>query len=566
MKFNEFNYERPDLEALKKEILDHVDALKQAESPEDALAAVHEIQAIQNRIQTLSVLVYIRHSIDTRDTFYEEEQAFWDENGPLISEWVNAYYRAVLESPHLEDLKKELPATFFQLIELDLKIFSPEIISLMQKENKLGTEYGKLIASAEIEYKGEVYNLPGLAKFAQSTDRAERKEVSLLSSTFFADNCEEIDRIYDEMVKVRTEMAHQLGFDNFIEMGYARMKRLDYTREDVEVYRKEVLKEIVPLVQDIYQRQADRLGLDSLKSYDLPLSFPSGNAKPEGSLDELVAKARQMYEERSSETHEFFEFMLDHDLMDLETKKGKQGGAYCDYIPDYDAPFIFSNANGTAHDVETLTHEAGHAFQVYESRWVDTPECVWPTHESCEIHSMSMEFLTWPWMDLFFQDATEKFKYDHLSGTAIFLPYGVLVDHFQHEVYEHPEMTPQERRAKWRELEQQYNPWKDYSEDPFLAAGGYWFRQGHIFNAPFYYIDYTLAQVCALQFWVRSHVEQDATHWQDYLAICKVGGTQSFTQIVETANLKSPFEEGSLTQVASAIREYLDQVPESALE
>ena len=405
-----------------------------------------------------------------------------------------------------------------------------------------------------------------MAKFAQDPDREVRRQASELVGAFYNDHEAEFDRIYDQLVKVRDQIAKTLGFKDFVEVGYLRMNRLDYNRQQVEVYRQEILEHVVPVVNKLYQRQADRLGLESLKPYDLEYKFQSGNAMPQGTPEEILAAGVKMYHELSPETGEFIDFMVDRELLDLVTKPGKASGGYCTYLPDYEAPFIFSNFNGTAADVDVLTHEAGHAFQVFQSRWIQTPECVWPTFESCEIHSMSMEFLAWPWMELFFGSQTLKYKFTHLSGGLIFLPYGVLVDHFQHEVYEHPEMTPAERRATWRRLERQYVPWKEYEADSFLDRGGFWFRQSHIFASPFYYIDYTLAQVCAFQFWKRSQIDDDPSVWTDYLNICRTGGTKSFLKIVAEANLKSPFEPGSLVETVHAIEQYLDDIPESAFQ
>ena len=561
MKFNEFNYSRPDLSEAKKAFQTHLTELKAASSSEAALAAVKAIQKLQSELETDQTLASVRQSIDTRDAFYEQEIEFWDENQPIIEEWVTDYHRAVLSSDHRKSLAEHLPETFFMIAENSLKVFDASIIPLLQKENKLTTEYGKLTASAEIEYKGETYNLSGLSAFQQSTDREERQTVTGLLSNFFESNQDEFDRIYDELVKTRHQIALELGFKDFVEVGYARMNRLDYDRSDVEVFRQEVLTHVVPLANEIFERQAERIGIDDLKFYDLPLEFENGNAKPIGTPEEIVANGVKMYHELSPETGEFIDFMVEKDLLDLVTKPGKEGGGYCTYIPNFESPFIFSNFNGTSDDIDVLTHEAGHAFQVYQSRWIDTPETLWPTYESCELHSMSMEFFAWPWMELFFGDQTEKYKYSHLAGAATFLPYGVLVDHYQHVVYENPEMTPTERRAAWRELEQQYNPWKDYDGNSFYENGGLWFRQGHIFGSPFYYIDYTLAQVCAFQFWKRSQVDQDTTAWEDYLKICHTGGTKTFGAIIEEANLKSPFEKGNLEAVIVSIREYLNSVP-----
>lgn len=557
MRFSEFSYERPNLALFKEDFYQQIEAIKHAEQASQAKEAIQHIQTIQGKIETLSTLVSIRNSIDTKDTFYEEETSFWDEQLPVITEWDTDYYRAVLNSPFLAALEDVFPPTLVKMAENALKTFHPDIISLLQEENKLATAYDKLVASAEIDYKGKTYNLSGLGKFSQSIDREERKTVQALISQFFESHMDQFDRIYDDMVKVRDKMAKQLGFKDFVEMGYARMNRLDYDRNDVEVYRKEVLTHVVPVAQDYFRAQQDRLGLDHLYYYDLAIEFKDGNATPKGTPEEILAHAVQMYHELSPETGKFIDFMTEHELLDLVTKPGKRAGGYCTYINDYKSPFIFSNFNGTSHDVDVLTHEAGHAFQVFESRWIPTPELTFPTYESCEIHSMSMEFFAWPWMSLFFEDQTEKYKYSHLGSAITFLPYGVLVDHFQHEVYEHPTMTPAERRAKWRELEAQYVPWKDYADNTFLSQGGFWFKQGHIFSSPFYYIDYTLAQMCALQFWQRNHVQKDPNAWADYLNLCQAGGTKSFLQLVALGHLKSPFEAGNLKEVAQDVHDYL---------
>jgi M3 family oligoendopeptidase len=256
--------------------------------------------------------------------------------------------------------------------------------------------------------------------------------------------------------------------------------------------------------------------------------------------------------------------MQENNLMDLVAKKGKAGGGYCTYIENYKSPFIFSNFNGTSGDIDVLTHEAGHAFQVYSSRHFEIPEYYWPTYEACEIHSMSMEFFTWPWMELFFEEDTDKYKFSHLSDALLFLPYGVSVDEFQHWVYENPEATPKERKLKWREIEKKYLPHKDYDGNKYLENGGFWQRQGHIYNSPFYYIDYTLAQICAFQFWKRSRENQEEA-WADYVNLCKLGGSMSFTKLVEAANLISPFEAGCVESVVGVIENWLNSVDDKKL-
>ncbi len=381
---------------------------------------------------------------------------------------------------------------------------------------------------------------------------------------FFKEKEADLDRIYDELVKVRTKIAKKLGYKNFVELAYARMKRADYDAEMVKGFRKQVLENIVPEATALRERQRKRLGLDKLYFYDEALAFNSGNAIPKGNPEWIIENGAKMYSELSPETEEFFNFMVDNELMDLVNKKGKAGGGYCTYIADYRSPFIFSNFNGTSGDIDVLTHEAGHAFQVYSSRDYELPEYHFPTFEACEIHSMSMEFFTWPWMDLFFKEDTEKYKFNHLMSALTFIPYGVTVDEFQHEVYENPDMTPAERKAKWRKIEKKYLPHRDYDGNDYLERGGFWYQQGHIFGTPFYYIDYTLAQICSLQFWKKSRENRDAA-WNDYLTLCKAGGSRSFLELVELANLISPFKDGCIHSVMGPIKEYLDSVEDSKL-
>ena len=449
------------------------------------------------------------------------------------------------------------------LFRSQLQTFSEEIIDDLIRENKLVTEYDKLVASAKLNFEGEIRNLSQMRPFMESKDRDIRKKASETMIGFFQENEKEFDRIYDELVKVRDKMARTLGFSDYVEMGYKRLSRSDYDSNMVANYRKQVYEDLVPVVAELKDRQRKRLGLKELKHYDEPLEYLTGNAIPKGNPDWIIDNGKKMYGELSKETDEFFSFMVERELLDLVSKKGKMAGGYCTIIPDYKSPFIFSNFNGTSGDVDVLTHEAGHAFQSYMSMGFELPEYGFPTLEACEIHSMSMEFITWPWMELFFKEEVDKYKFSHLVGAINFIPYGVTVDEFQHFVYENPTATPDERKAKWREIEKKYLPFRDYEDNEFLNNGGYWFRQGHIFSSPFYYIDYTLAQVCAFQFWIKTMQDREKA-WDDYLRLCKAGGSLSFLKLVELANLDNPFVDGTIKRVVKPLKEWLDNIDDSS--
>ena len=564
MNFNDYKYEHLDLEKIKGEFSELIDSFEKAENVEGQIEAFDKIIKLRNHIETMQTLVSIRHSVDTNDEFYDKKNEYMDEISPILFGFTNDFYKALVNSKFKDELIKKYGKLLFDLAENTLKVFSNEIIPDAQEENRLSSKYSKLIASAKIDFDGKELNLSQMVPYTQSKDRNVRIEAAKKVAQFFAENQEEFDNIYDSLVKVRTKMAQKMGYKNYVEFGYKQLSRLEYDAKMVEGYRKQVLENIIPLHTELRKRQEKRLGVEKLRFYDEAIKFNSGNADPHGSPEWILSHGKTMYKELSKETDEFFIFMTENNLLDLLSKKGKMSGGYCTYIPEHKAPFIFANFNGTAHDIDVLTHEAGHAFQVYQSRGFDVPEYLWPTYEACEIHSMSMEFLTWPWMNLFFENDTDKYKFIHLSEALLFIPYGVTVDEFQHWVYENPEVTPQQRREKWLEIEKKYLPTRDYGEVNELKNGIFWFRQGHIFSSPFYYIDYTLAQVCAFQFWIKSREDREKA-WQDYLNLCKLGGSKSFFELMKSANLKNPFEEGTLAAVIPKIKEYLDSVDDMNL-
>lgn len=556
-KFTNYYYTRPSMDEIQIKFEEFLLIFNQAASAEEQIKAVNDINVIRANFDTMRTLSSIRHSINTQDAFYEKENDFFDEASPLYAKYENDLALALFNSRFSNELEGAFGKHLFNLIEISLKTFKPEIISDLQLENKLVTQYDKLKASAQIEFEGNTYNLAQMTPFLQSINRETRRLAEISVVGFYEQNEAKFDDLYDELVRVRTKIAKTLGFDNFIQLGYARLGRTDYNEQMVQNYRRQVYEDLVPVVIDIVKAKEKRLGIDSLKSYDLALNFLSGNPTPKGDRLWLTENASKMYHEMSKETGIFFDFMTNHELLDLDSRHGKRSGGYCTYITNYQSPFIFANFNGTSGDVDVLTHEAGHAFQVYSSRHFTIPEYLFPTLEACEIHSMSMEFFAWPWMDLFFQEDTMKYYYSHLSESLIFIPYGVSVDEFQHVVYQNPSLTKDERKAKWREIEQKYTPYKVYEMD-FLKRGGFWFRQGHIFQTPFYYIDYTLAQVCAHQFFIKNQEDHEKA-WNDYYRLCQAGGSMPFLALLQVANLNNPFENGTIKRIIPSLQKWLSE-------
>lgn len=559
MKFSDYAYQRPELQSFKSSFQEVLNQFINAPNVEQQANLLQELNALRVDFDSMASICSIRHSINTNDKFYETENQFFDEHYPETAELINDYYRALLKSTFRKDLETTFGNQLFVLAELSLKTFEPEILQDLKDENKEGTAYNQLKARAKIEFRGQTYNLSSISPLELDLDRNTRKEAQDAKWEFFESNATEVEGIYDRLVKLRHGMANKLGYKNYIPLGYARMRRSDYGPEQVAVFRKQILEQIVPIATELYKQQAKRIGLEKLEYYDLALGFPDGNPTPKGEAPWMEEQAGKMYHELSAETDEFYRYMWDNELMDNSAKDGKMTGGYCTFIGKYQSPFIFSNFNGTSHDVTVLTHEAGHAFQCYAtSRNQNLYEYLWPTYEACEIHSMSMEFFTWPWMQLFFKEDTDKFMYEHLSGAVQFLPYGVAVDEFQHVIYENPGMSPADRNRAWRDIEKKYLPHRTYEGNKFLDKGGFWHRQSHIFTSPFYYIDYVLAQICAFQFWKRSLEDKEAA-WKDYVNLCKAGGSKSFLDLVKLAGLKSPFDEGTVEWAVQPIKEFFEK-------
>ena len=552
MKFSEYKYERPSFDDINKKIVLLIDEMKKSNDFEEFDKNIVEINKIRNHVESMKTLASLKYSINTHDESISLENKYWDERGPEYKKIDKLFYEAIVNSDFEKEIEQKYGKHFYRLVEFSLKEFSEDIVEELKIENKLCSEYTKLLASAKILYDGKYNNLSQMNKYMLSDNREERKKSSEQFYNYFESIEDKFDSVFDELVKVRDRIAKKLGYDNFVELGYIRMKRTEYNESDVVKFRDEVREKWIPLVYEFNNQKKKRLGIEELKYYDDDVEYPGWNMEPETDYDETIEAASKMYHELSKETGEFFDFMVENGFMDLETKESKGFGGYCTYIPEIKAPFIFSNFNKTFDDVDTLTHEAGHAFQLYMSRNIDMPEINFPTLDCCEIHSMSMELLTWPWMKLFFKDNDEKFKRTHMATIVRLIPYCMIVDEFQHIIYKNPELTPLERKSEWRRLEKIYTPWKDYDKNDFLEKGCWWFKQGHIFKNPFYYIDYALAEVCALQIW--SDMEEDYDRvLNSYMEICKDAGKRSFVETVEKGNLKSPFEKGCLDNIIEKI-------------
>lgn len=556
-KFCEMQYVRPDGEALLQKIREATMQLRDSGDFETAKTIFWSVQEKATHFETMSSLAYVRNTINTKDAFYEKEMEYLFGIQPKLNVEMKAFHEVLLASAFLADFEKELGEHYVQQIKADIRLTDACNVELQVKESMLKQEYSKTAATPTTQFHGEELNFYGLLKKMQSDDRLIRKEAMEAWAALYESISEKLDSIYRELMKLRLQMAENLGFSSYEEMVFLKMGRYTYTPKDLAVFRRQVCEHVVPICEKLFENQRQRLGIDTLHYYDESIVFPDGNAMPIGTTQELLEKAGKMYREISKETGDFFDFMLAYDLFDLETRNGKQQGGYCTTFPDYKAPFIFSNFNGTDADIDVLTHEAGHSFEAYEAmRRIPLTEQTFSTSEVAEIHSMSMEFFTYPWMELFFGEHAEKYRKSHLWDALECVPYMACVDEFQHRVYEEKLFDAMERRKIWSELEKKYMPWRDYDGNAFLENGGFWMQKQHIFMEPFYYIDYALARFGSLEYY--GHMMQDyQSAWEDYYHLCCAGGSRSYPELLKIGNLSSPLEEGTVKKILDSIEEYI---------
>ena len=548
MKFTQMPYERVDFDKVKAEFAELEAGLDKATSGQEQMEVHRRYYELTGHVMTQMTLAEIRHDIDTTDEFYSAEQDFYDQNGPVFRNLCVSYQKKLYHSPYRAYLEERIGKVAFKNIELGMKSVDDKILPLMQEENAIQTEYNKLLATAKIAWRGETLNLSLMNPYLHSSDRGIRAEAWKKYTAFFEENQEQLDDIYDRLGKNRTKQGEAMGYENYLPLGDARMMRNCYDRSDMGEFRKQVKRDFVPFAEKLHERRRQRLGIDHLLYIDEGVYFPQGNPAPIGTPEEILQAGQKMYRELSKETGEFMDFMRENELFDVLGRKTKKTGGYMTYLPDFGAPFIFANFNGTSGDADVITHECGHAFQWYVVKDDPIREHWDITMETAETHSMSMEFFTEPWIDRLFGSDASRYVEMHFEDAMMFIPYGTMVDEFQNIIYEDPSLDPKSRKTVWRDLEKQYKPHLDYGDNAYLNAGGFWQKQHHIYDLPFYYIDYCIAGTNALQYKVWMDQDYKAA-WNSYLTLCKLSASDFFPGLMSAAGLRNPFEDGCLAYI-----------------
>lgn len=552
MNFKDMPYSRIEYEELEKRYKELIEELENASDASAAMEVIKKKYALWEDMTPME-LSYVRHDMDVNDSFYSEEQAYYDEIGPKLTDLSNQLDKLLYESPYRSDIEKETGHLTFDIMECNLKGFDAAIIPLAQEENNLLAEHSRITSNILVEWNGEQIISTAMGQYLESDDREIRRRASLAVADAWEKHRPELEALYDKLVHNRDKQAKQLGMSNYTELSYYRRYRIGYGVKEVFAFREEVKKHLVPFMEKLEERRRERLGYDKLYFYDGGIYFNEGNPKPLGGTEECLELTRKMYHELSPETAEFIDFLLDNHLYDVEVRQGKRGGGYMTSFEKYRAPFIFANFDGTSENAYVMCHEGGHAFQNYLKRSEDIRDKCSLVSEAAETHSMSMEFFAIPYMELFFGDRAEDYAAMHLESAVNLIASECRQDEFQQLVYENPDMGPEERNALWKKLGEAYFPFANNEGNAYLSGGCSWQKIPHMFQWPFYAIDYALAEVCALQYaeWMNRDFKEA---WESYLKFCMQTGVLDFPELVEAAGLSSPFEKDGLCRLIKGLK------------
>ncbi len=554
-KVSEMPYNRPDKDKVINKLNILGNKLDNSLDINEVLNILKEYCEEIKVLRTLYILAQIRFTQDTRVKEYIDEKNFWDETLPLFKVADTSFQNKIINSKFRCELEKHFPKVMFKSMELAISVLDERLVPLKIEEAKKVSEYTMLMSNLLIDYNGETLPPSGIMKYASYVDRSLREGAFVALGSKYMEVEDKISSIYDDLVKIRTKQGKLLGFDNYSKLGYANMNRTCYDKNDIKLFKENVKKYIVPLVCDIKNKVKKDLNLDSITFYDDAI-YTKNSCDPYGTIEEKFDAAEKMYHEMNIEAGNLFTHMRKIEAFDVESRPGKWGGGYMEEIPLYKTPFILANFNGSMDDVATFTHEFGHSLNGHFNFKHEYEELYTLSMETAECHSMGMEFMTYPWMKYFFKDRLDDFYFNHIASSISFIPYGTIVDAFQQYVYDNPDVSPNDRIEYWKKLEKEFLPYMDNTNIPFYGEGRRWMRQAHIFEVPFYYIDYCLAQFVSFQFLSESLIDYDKA-LEKYLAFSKLGPTKSFIELLELSGLKSPFKEESFIEVTSSIKKLL---------
>jgi len=523
--------------------------------------AISDSSNLAEHISETGALLYIGMTCDTENEKKKNEFLYFVENvRPKLSEFSDALNRRIAEHPSLEDLSERYTLMIRGIIS-DIEIFRTENIPLGVEQTKLVTKAQGITGAMTVEFEGKERTFPEMKAFLESNDREKREKAWKSMVNRWMDDSEDLSEIFDELIKIRHQIALNAGFDTYTDYMFRAMHRFDYSVEDCLTFHDSIEKVCMPIVKDINEKRRVAFGLEKLSPWDVNEKTGSGPdisgerpLKPFESVQEMVTKLSQLFHNMSEDLGNKFDKLVEMDTLDLETRKGKAPGGYQYYLEKSRVPFIFMNAAGLQGDLETMIHESGHAFHSLYCGHLDLiDERNYPI-EFAEVASMSMELLTQDEWGIFYENSNEvnRARISHLEGVVYLLPWIATIDAFQHWIYANPDHTRDERKEYWLSLREKFGSdmnWNGNEEFRELS----WQQQGHLYGVPFYYVEYGIAQLGALQLW-QTHRKDPEKALIDYSNAMELGNTKTLPDLFAAAELKLGFDEKHLNSLIKEVK------------
>ena len=527
---------------------------------------IRDASELSEHISEKGALLYIAMTCDTESE--EKRSSFLDfvENiRPKLSEFSDSLNRRLVE----HEAVGNLPARYDLMIRSmknDIDIFRKENIPLGVEQTRLVTESQTINGAMTVEFDGNEYTLPEMRRYLESNDRSIREGAWKAVVNRRMQDEERLSEIFDELVSLRHKIAKNAGFETYTDYMFRAMERFDYSKEDCLEFHDAIEAVCVPLMREINSERVGTLELGSLKPWDVnektgvgPDLHGRAPLRPFENVDEMVEKLSTLFHNMSNDLGEKFDKLVEMDTLDLDTRKGKAPGGYQYYLQKSRVPFIFMNAAGLQGDLETMIHEAGHAFHsIYCSHLELIGERGYPI-EFAEVASMSMELMTQDqWGEFYDADDADRARIGHLEGVIFLLPWIATIDSFQHWIYSNPEHSREERAIVWNSIRDRFGSKMDWGEYSIFRDVS-WQQQGHLFGVPFYYVEYGIAQLGALQLWRTQRKDQQKA-LTDYSNAMRLGNTKTLPELFNAADIELGFSEKHLSSLIQEVRTAMSEL------
>lgn len=518
---------------------------------------IDKFNEIRDHYLTLYWISYIGYLKDIKNSKYLNTEKLISKYESIIDNLVNEYFKCLINYKYKEELINYIGNRNYEMAGNQSIIVSNDISKLRIREKELCMQYRKTLMSLKFTFDNKEMNLSGLSSYYNVSDEKLRKASYDKRYKILESLEQELDVIFDNLVKVRTEIANKLKFNSYADLCFVKMNRIGYTYNDLDLLKENVRKYIVPILNILKEHQKERLNVSNISYYNKNYLFNDGNARVKVSLEEIISNISKILHKYNNEVGLMFDTMLKEGLIDLENRENKSSGGVTTYLPDYKMPTFIKKYMNLEANVTSIFHEIGYSIQLYLSRNLLFHENRWPTFDICEIHSTSLEFLMYPFLNMFFKEDENKYKIRHLSSSLSLIVSMCISDDFQKYIYDNPNISSEDRKEYWLYLINKYGI-KDNTHS-YFGKGIEWQADINRIDDPFYGIDYAISNICALSFYDRVNNDVECA-FSDYFDLCSKGNTLSLKRIIKKYRLNNPFEGNDIKKLSDNIIKEIDKL------